>query len=229
MPDQPIRITVLLSGSGSTFAAIHAASRKVDSGYAVTHVISDVPDAYGLVRAEAAGCVTRCVNFSGFNTRAQFNQALLEAVLETAPDLVVLAGFMRIVDPGFVRAFDGRLLNIHPSLLPAYPGLNTYERALAACESAHGSTVHFVNDVLDGGPLIAQAVVNIDISDTRESLSLRVQEAERTLYPTVIRWFAHGRLEQRNGHAWLDGEQLQHPVRGTVNIWSEEFELDDCA
>ncbi len=229
MPDQPLRITVLLSGSGTTFAAIHAASLQPNSGYAVTHVISDVPDAYGLTRAEAAGCLTRSVNYTDFDERAGFNQALLEAVLETTPDLVVLAGFMRIVDPGFVRAFDGKLLNIHPSLLPAYPGLNTYQRVLAASESAHGSTVHFVNDVLDGGPLIAQVIVNIRISDTSESLSSRVQEAERTLYPTVIQWFAQGRLEQRNGNVWLDGEQLERPLRGMVNIQSEEFELNDCA
>lgn len=218
-----------MSGSGTTFAAIHAASLKNNSDYAVTHVISDVPDAYGLTRARVAGCVTQCVNYADFANRADFNKALLEAVLETAPDLVVLAGFMRIVDPGFVQAFDGKLLNIHPSLLPAYPGLNTYKRALAASESAHGSTVHFVNNVLDGGPLIAQAIVNIEINDTPESLSSRVQEAERTLYPTVIQWFAERRLQQRNGEVWLDDERLQHPLRGTVNIRSEEFELDDCA
>lgn len=229
MPNQPLRITVLLSGSGTTFAAIHACSVLPDSGYVVTHVISDVPDAYGLARAEVAGCVTRCVNFNDYPDRKTFNQALLEAVQETAPGLVVLAGFMRIVDSKFVRAFDGKLLNIHPSLLPDYPGLNTYKRALTASETVHGSTVHFVNDVLDGGPLIAQAVVTIEDNDTPESLSSRVQEAERTLYPSTIRWFAHGRLEQRGGDVWLDGTRLERPVRGRVNSKSEEFELDDCA
>ncbi|MFK8031173.1 MAG: phosphoribosylglycinamide formyltransferase [Gammaproteobacteria bacterium] len=226
MPDQPLRLTVLLSGSGSTFAAIHEWSKHQNSGFVIANVVSDVANAYGLERAAKAGCDTHCVEFDSFDQRSDFNQALLKAVQATSPDLVVLAGFMRIVDPFFVRAFDGKLLNIHPSLLPKYPGLNTYKRALAAFEKAHGSTVHFVNDVLDGGPLIAQAVVAIEHQDTAKTLSQRVQEAERTLYPTVIEWFAHGRLEQRDGLVWLDGTIRNKPVRGTVNPHTEEFERD---
>ncbi len=227
MPDRPLRITVLLSGSGTTFAAIESASRHPDSGYTISHVISDSPTAYGLTRATTAGCTANCVNYRDFDSRANFNAALLEAVKATEPDLVVLAGFMRIVDTEFVQAFDGKLLNIHPSLLPAYPGLNTYERVLASADKEHGTTVHFVNDVLDGGPLIAQAVVNIEASDTPQALSARVQAAERTLYPTVIHWFASGRLRQNGGQVWLDSKRLEHPLRGTVNIHSEEYELHD--
>lgn len=219
-----MRTTILLSGGGTTFAAIEAATNE---RVAITHVISDNPDAYGLERAHQRSITTHCVPYSTFASRPAFDAALLEAVERTDPDLVVLAGFMRIVSPDFVRAFDGRLLNIHPSLLPLYPGLDTYARALADQRSEHGSTVHFVNDVLDGGPLIAQAVVTVENDDTPASLSTRVQRAERVLYPTVIDWFAHGRLRQKEGRAWLDDVALDVPLRGRVDEQTNSWIRDD--
>ncbi len=225
----PIKVTLLLSGGGTTFEAIHAYSQRTDALFKITDVISDKPDAYGLKRAATAGCRCHCIDYSNYDKRSDFDKALLRATTDTAPELVVLAGFMRIVNPEFVRAFDGRLLNIHPSLLPLYPGLNTYERVLRAGDSEHGSTVHFVNDVLDGGPLVAQAVVNIEEKDTPDSLAMRVQQAERILYPVVVNWFASERLTQLDGEVWLDGTKRTAPVRGIVNISNKEFEFDDDA
>jgi len=226
----PLSVTVLLSGGGTTFDAIQSYSQRDDSGFNVTDVISDTYDAYGLTRARNAGCRSHYVNYNDYEDRADFDEALLRATAETSPDLVVLAGFMRIVNPEFVRAFSGKLINIHPSLLPSYPGLNTYQRALQAGDSEHGSTVHFVNDVLDGGPLIAQAIVNIETNDTPKSLSTKVQRAERILYPVVIHWFASGRLIMRDSEVWLNGAKRTTPIRGIVNIHNnEEFEFDEGA
>lgn len=229
MPAQALRVTVLLSGGGTTFAAIEKWSKKTGAAFVISDVVSDQPDAHGLVRANDAGCRTHSVPYRQFQSRRDFDEALLNTVAATQPDLVVLAGFMRIVAPGFVQAFEGRLLNIHPSLLPDYPGLNTYQRALDAGEQSHGTTVHFVNDVLDGGPLIAQAVVSVNAEETAASLASRVQLAERTLYPMVVGWFAQGRLSLSEGRVRLDNEFLSAPVRGTVDPETQEFERHESA
>jgi len=209
----PLNVTVLLSGGGTTFAAIAAFCQSTDSDYRIAHVISDQAKAYGLERAAALNIATTTIPYTDYPNRQQFDEALLAAVSSTEPDLVVLAGFMRIVDATFVHAFTGKLLNIHPSLLPKYPGLNTYARALQAEETIHGSTVHFVNDVLDGGPPIIQVIVNIEENDTVESLSARVQAAERKLYPTVINWFAQERLQLSDSYVVFNGHELTAPLQ----------------
>ncbi|NNF17169.1 MAG: phosphoribosylglycinamide formyltransferase [Gammaproteobacteria bacterium] len=205
------RICVLLSGSGTTFAAILDYQQRHQTHFEITHVVSDNPRAQGLDRARAHNIPTTVVPYKQFACRSDFDQELLDTVVACAPDLVVLAGFMRIVDSAFVARFFNKLMNIHPSLLPKYPGLNTYERVLSAGESRHGSSVHFVNNVLDGGPVIAQVVVLIDNNDSIATLSARVQEAERMLYPVVIDWFCDGRLTLQQGQAHLDGKPLVTP------------------
>lgn len=209
-PDKQ-QITVLLSGSGTTFAALLAHQHQHPGNFEIAHVVSDNEDARGLARARSAGIHTRVVPYKKAASRAAFNEELLSCVTSTCPDLVVLAGFMRIVDETFVDRFNARLLNIHPSLLPKYPGLNTYQRALNAGERQHGSSVHFVNNILDGGPVIAQTVVNIEDTDNAATLSARVQQAERKLYPIVIDWFCDGHLQLVDGCACLDGEILGTP------------------
>lgn len=221
-----LNVTLLLSGSGSTFAAIEQFSRRPDSHFKITHVVSDQPKAYGLERASELGIETIVVPYQSFQSRADFDQALQDAVVATKPALVVLAGFMRIVAPSFVRTFDGKLLNIHPSLLPKFPGLHTYARALEAGESHHGSTVHFVNDVLDGGPAIAQAIVIINDNDNVSTLSARVQAAERILYPNVINWFALNRLRQKGKGVVLDGKLLSTPLQLPWNPTTGEIDFE---
>lgn len=229
MPENPLRVTLLLSGGGTTFAAIERWSRQASAGFVVTDVISDQPDAYGLERAREAGCRTHVVDYRAFDSRDDFDRHLRLTTADTQPELVVLAGFMRIVNPDFVRTFEGKLLNIHPSLLPAYPGLNTYKRVLDAGDHTHGTTVHFVNDVLDGGPLIAQALVAVKPGDTEATLAGRVQAAERTLYPQVISWFAHGRLTLQGSDIQLDGRRLESPLQGSVDPVTLEYVHHDAA
>ncbi|MEM9055952.1 MAG: phosphoribosylglycinamide formyltransferase [Pseudomonadota bacterium] len=208
-----IDIVVVLSGAGSNFQAIadEAASGRLPVRIAA--VVSDQPDAYGLERARRAGIDAVCVPLADYATREAFDSALKDAIDRFEPKLVVLAGFMRRLGARFVRHYWGRLINVHPSLLPAYRGLHTYRRALAAGEAEHGTTVHFVTEDLDGGPLIAQAAVAIRPDDDEQSLSARVQAREYTLYPEVIRWFAEGRLVLKDNAAQLDGAPLAAPVQ----------------
>ena len=154
---------------------------------------------------------------NGFATRDDYDVHLLDRIESLSPQLIVLAGFMRILSAPFVAHYDGRMLNIHPSLLPAYRGLHTHRRVLEAGDREHGCSVHFVTNVLDGGPLIAQAVVPVLDGDDEQRLSARVQQREHKLYPLVASWFADGRLEQRDGLAWLDNEPLTQPVRFGVD------------
>jgi phosphoribosylglycinamide formyltransferase-1 len=204
-------IVVLISGQGTNMLAIHAASRgplPVD----VRAVLSDRPAAPGLERARLLGLETAVVPPRDYADRERHDAALAERIAAFRPGLVVLAGYMRILSPAFVRRFEGRLLNIHPSLLPKYPGLHTHRRALEAGDTEHGATVHFVTDELDGGPPVARVVVPVRPDDTEATLSARVQAREHTLYPTVLGWYAAGRLECRDGRAWLDGRALDAPV-----------------
>ena len=209
-PDK--RIVVLISGGGSNLQALIDTAAKQQLGGQLVAVISNRPDAGGLQRARDAGIPTRVLDHRQFSDRAAFDQALAEIVDDQAPDLVVLAGFMRILTDRFVRHYLGRMLNIHPSLLPLYPGLKTHARALEAGDAEHGATVHFVTPDLDGGPPAAQVRVPVYSKDTTADLAARVLVQEHRLYPAVVRWFCQGRLQYRDGIAWFDGAPLHAPL-----------------
>lgn len=181
------RIVVLISGSGRNLQAIIDACKNQQIHGEIVGVISNKADAYGLVRAQQAGIKTNVIPHKDFADRPSFDAALQVAIDGLEPDLIVLAGFMRILTDGFVRHYLGRMLNIHPSLLPKYPGLNTHQRALDAGDDEHGATVHFVTPELDGGPAVLQARISISAADNAEGLAHRVmQEVELTLYPQAI-------------------------------------------
>jgi len=171
-------------------------------------VLSNNPGAAGLERASAAGIPTRCIDHRDFDTREAFDRALVDELADFDVDLVILAGFMRILTPVFIRPFTGRLLNIHPSLLPKYPGLNTHQRALDAGDREAGVTVHFVTPELDGGPPIIQARVPVLDGDTADSLADRVIVQEHVIYPIAARWFIQGRLQLTDQGARLDGRPI---------------------
>jgi phosphoribosylglycinamide formyltransferase-1 len=199
-------IVILISGRGSNMEALIAAR---DAGRLPVHigaVISNRPDAKGLATAEKAGIATRCLDHKAYADRAAFDAALAECIDGFAPDLVVLAGFMRILTPDFVRHYDGRMLNIHPSLLPSFPGLDTHRRALDAGVRIHGCTVHFVTAELDHGPVVVQAAVRVHDDDDESSLAARVLAQEHLVYPQAVRWFVDGRLRLEDGRVLLSGE-----------------------
>lgn len=202
------RIVVLISGSGSNLQAIIDACKLADYPGEVVAVISNKVDAYGLVRAENAGIENEALSHREFETRELYDQALTQRIDSHNPDIIVLAGFMRILTPEFVQKYLGKLLNIHPSLLPKYQGLNTHQRAIDAKDSEHGVSVHFVTEELDGGPVILQAKVPIFEGDTAEDLASRVHEQEHRIYPLVVKWFCQGRLSMEADKAVLDGEIL---------------------
>ncbi len=188
------RVVVLISGRGSNLASLLAASAKPDANFAVVGVVSNKADAGGLALAQAANVSSAVLSHKNFTSRETFDAALRTTVASFAPDLVVLAGFMRILSAEFVGAFEGRFMNIHPSLLPAFPGLHTHARALeAGCKFA-GCTVHFVTPALDHGPIIAQAVVSVLPDDTPTSLAARVLVEEHTLLPQAVTDFCAGAL-----------------------------------
>ena len=192
-------IVVLISGRGSNMEAIVEACAREGWDARVAAVISNRADAAGLAFAAARGIATAVVDHRAFASREAFDAALAEAVDVHAPDLVLLAGFMRILTPGFVRRYEGRLLNIHPSLLPLFPGLHTHRRALEAGCKVAGATVHFVTADLDHGPIVAQAVVPALADDSEDTLAARVLAREHVLYPLAVRWFVDGDLEVRGG------------------------------
>ncbi|VXC87595.1 phosphoribosylglycinamide formyltransferase 1 [Pseudomonas sp. 9AZ] len=200
-------VVVLISGSGSNLQALIDSIAHDGNPARIAAVISNRADAYGLERAKQAGIATAVLDHKQFDGREAFDAALVEAIDAFDPQLVVLAGFMRILTPGFVRHYAGRLLNIHPSLLPKYKGLHTHQRALDAGDSEHGCSVHFVSEELDGGPLVVQAVVPVQSDDSPTSLAQRVHEQEHVIYPLAVRWFAEGRLQLAAQGAMLD-EQL---------------------
>jgi phosphoribosylglycinamide formyltransferase-1 len=188
------RITVLLSGRGTNLAALLAAMREDTLGGTITHVISNRPEANGIALARAAGVATTVVDHREFGTRGAFDAALGEAVDAERPDLVVLAGFMRVLGEIFVRRYAGRLINVHPSLLPLYPGLHTHRRALDEGARVHGCTVHFVTPEVDVGPIIAQAAVPVHDDDDETTLAARVLAQEHLVLPAAVRWFCEDRL-----------------------------------
>lgn len=204
----PCNLVVLLSGSGSNLQAMIDAFSHSDSPVRIRAVISNRADAFGLERARSAGIETQVLDHAGYEGREAFDQALMALIDGFEPALIALAGFMRILTPGFVRHYHGRLLNIHPSLLPRYKGLHTHKRALEAGDTEHGCSVHFVTEELDGGPLVVQAVISVELHDTPASLAQRVHTQEHLIYPLAIRWFAEGRLALSEHGASLNGQPL---------------------
>ncbi len=206
MQDQRCCVVVLISGDGKNLQALIDASSH--SGYIISHVISNNPEAFGLERAKRCGISSTILNHKDFGTREGFDSALLQAINRKKPDLVVLAGFMRILGPEIVNNFTGRMLNIHPSLLPKHPGTNTHQRALDAGDHEHGASVHFVTEKLDGGPLIAQERIPINANEAAQELGARVLIREQQLYPKVVSWFASGRLCLQQNQAMMDGVMI---------------------
>ncbi|WP_027459129.1 phosphoribosylglycinamide formyltransferase [Dechloromonas agitata] len=196
-------IVILISGRGSNMEALIAARDAGNLPVNIAAVISNRPDAAGLETAAKAGIVTHYIDHKAFAGREAFDAALAECIDGFAPDLVVLAGFMRILSEGFVRHYAGRLMNIHPSLLPSFPGLHTHQRALDEGVRIHGCTVHFVTPSLDHGPVIIQAAVPVLDSDDEASLAARVLRQEHRVYPQAVRWFAEGKLTLDNGRVRL--------------------------
>ncbi|WP_025127010.1 phosphoribosylglycinamide formyltransferase [Pseudomonas sp. PH1b] len=201
-------VVVLLSGTGSNLQALIDSVQTGDSPVRIAAVISNRADAYGLQRAKDAGIPTRFLDHTTFEGREAFDRGLIELIDTFQPKLVVLAGFMRILSGGFVRHYQGRLLNIHPSLLPKYKGLHTHQRALEAGDTEHGCSVHFVTEELDGGPLVVQAVIPVELHDSPQSLAQRVHVQEHRIYPMAVRWFAEDRLTLGDQGALLDGQLL---------------------
>ena len=207
MPDT-CDVVVLLSGTGSNLQALIDSDDVKASPATIRAVISNRADAYGLQRAKDAGIATRVLDHKAFEGREAFDAALIEVIDTFKPHLVILAGFMRILSADFVRHYQGRLLNIHPSLLPKYKGLHTHQRALDAGDREHGCSVHFVTEELDGGPLVVQAVIPVESDDSAHSLAQRVHAQEHRIYPLAVRWFAEGRLSLDEQGALLDGQLL---------------------
>lgn len=207
-PDNPARLAILISGRGSNLQAFIDASSRRDISAEIAVVISNNPAAEGLNKAADAGIPTRCIDHRNYPSRESFDAALAQEVQQWAPDAVILAGFMRILTPVFIQPFSGRLLNVHPSLLPKYPGLHTHQRALDAGDSQGGVTVHFVTLELDGGPPIIQARVPILPDDTAQTLADRVIEKEHLIYPLAAQWLIAGRLQLTDDGASLDGEPI---------------------
>ena len=202
------KLVVLISGNGSNLQSILDACESGRINGSVAAVFSNKASAYGLTRAQQASVPAHALSAQDFADRDAFDRQLMQQIDAYAPDLVVLAGYMRILSPAFVAHYHDRLLNIHPSLLPKYPGLHTHRQALANGDAEHGTSVHFVTDELDGGPIILQARVPVFADDDEAEISARVQHQEHAIYPLVISWFVEGRLQMRAGRAWLDGEPL---------------------
>ncbi|UAL42283.1 phosphoribosylglycinamide formyltransferase [Shewanella inventionis] len=201
------RVVVLISGNGSNLQAIiDGCDDNLNAD--IVGVISNKPDAYGLIRAHHSEIDTSCVIAYKNESRSEYDARLLAAVNKYQPDLIVLAGFMRILTDEFVSQFLGKMINIHPSLLPKYTGLNTHQRAIDAGDLEHGASVHFVIPQLDAGPVILQAKVPVYTGDDATVLAERVHEQEHAIYPLVVKWFSLGRLKMLEGKAYLDGQLI---------------------
>ena len=209
----PLPVVILISGRGSNLQSIIDAVAQKWLAIDIRAVISNRPAAAGLQCAREAGITVEIVDHTQFPDRRAFDQALLSCIEHFQPALVVLAGFMRILTDEFVQHYQGRMLNIHPSLLPAFPGMDTHRRALQAGCSQHGASIHFVTEAVDGGPVVLQAQVPVQADDTATTLAARVLQQEHRLYPLAISWFAEQRLQlDSSGHATLDGKVLTGPV-----------------
>lgn len=210
---------VLISGGGSNLQSLIDASLAARIGLDIRVVISNVADAGGLQRARRAGIATQVIENGRYAKRSEFDCALAAVVDRFAPDMLLLAGFMRILTADFVRRYAGRILNIHPSLLPEYPGLDTHQRALDDGESRHGCTVHFVTEELDGGPAIIQGMVPVERTDTAAILAARVLQVEHRIYPIAADLVAAGRVCCIDGRVKLDGEWLPQPIAFDPADW----------
>ena len=218
----PLRVVVLVSGNGSNLQAIidHISTRKINAQ--VVAVISNKADAYGLVRAANAGINTETIDHKNYPSRDAFDKALQEKIDAFQAELVVLAGFMRILTDDFVNHYAGRMINIHPSLLPQYQGLHTHRRALEAGDKEHGASVHFVTPELDGGPVILQAKVPVNSEDNEDTLAQRVHQVEHIIYPKTIEWFAEDRLALKNDIVLFDNNPMSDQQK---TYRSQEMEL----
>ncbi|MFW1839476.1 phosphoribosylglycinamide formyltransferase [Acinetobacter gyllenbergii] len=206
-----MRIAVLVSGNGSNLQALIDANL---SGQ-IIGVLSNKVDAYALQRAENANIATAVISHKDYPNRESFDAAMHQQLLAWQVDLVILAGFMRILTPNFVSQWQGKMLNIHPSLLPFYKGVNTHQRVLNTGDRLHGCTVHFVTAELDAGQSIAQSAIQVGLHDTVESLAQRVHELEHFIYPQVAEWLCNGQLTWRNGQAYFNQKPLERPIQFT--------------
>ncbi|GLR69948.1 phosphoribosylglycinamide formyltransferase [Agaribacter marinus] len=202
------RIVILVSGNGSNAQAIIEACQSNDIRGEVCAIISNRPTAFALQRAKKADIDAITIDHKAYDSRESFDHALQNKIDAYCPDIIVLAGFMRILTPGLVKHYHGKMLNIHPSLLPLYPGLNTHQRAIDNGDIKHGASIHFVTCELDGGPIIAQTEVSISPDDTSESLAKKVAQREWDIYPLVIAWYCSGRLRLEDDSVIFDDEKL---------------------
>ena len=206
------RTAILVSGSGTNLQAFIDAVAAGSLDLDLCVVFSNNPNAFGLERAEKASIPTACIQHGDFPDRESFDRAVIAELDRWNPELLILAGFMRILSPAFVSHYEGKILNIHPALLPKYPGLNTHQRVLDAGDEWHGSTVHFVTEELDGGPRILQGRLPVDPQESAEELQHRVQAIEHKIYPQAAGLVGSGRVVFRNGQAWIDGELADEPM-----------------
>ncbi len=213
----PCRTAILISGSGTNLQAFIDAVEAGDLDLELCVVFSNNPDAFGLERAEKAGIPTACIRHSDYPDRESFDRAVIAELDRYKPDLLILAGFMRILSPAFVSHYEGKVLNIHPALLPKYPGLNTHRRVLDAGDEWHGSTVHFVTAELDAGPRILQGRLRVVPGETAEDLQHRVQAIEHRIYPEAAGLVGSGRIGFRTGEAVIDGKVADEPIVRTFD------------
>ena len=213
MSSSRCRAAILISGSGSNLQSFidQVADGRLELDIAI--VLSNRPDAFGLQRAANADIASVCIEHAAYEDRESFDRAIANELDKQNVDLLILAGFMRILSPWFVKHYEGRILNIHHALLPAYPGLNTHQRVLDAGDEWHGSTVHFVTDELDGGPLILQGRLPVTPNQDAQALAARVQAVEHQIYPAAAAMFANGSLVLRGGRAWLADEELDRAIQ----------------
>ncbi len=206
------KTAILISGTGTNLQAFIDLANAGQLELELSVVFSNRPDAFGLVRADKAGIATACVEHGNFADRDAFDSAVAAELARWKPDLLILAGFMRILSASFVASYAGRILNIHPALLPLHPGLNTHQRVLDAGDTWHGSTVHFVTEALDAGPRILQGRLSVNANESADELAARVQTIEHQIYPQAASWVGSGRVEFRDGQTWMDGEMCADPV-----------------
>jgi phosphoribosylglycinamide formyltransferase-1 len=203
-------IVSLISGRGSNFEAIYKAAQAKSWDVRFTGLIANQPEAKGLVFAKSVGIPTAVIDHRAYPSREAFDRALMQQIDAFSVDLVVLAGFMRILTPGLIEHYEGRMMNIHPSLLPRFPGLHTHERALEAGDRVHGATVHFVSAGVDEGPIICQSEVPVLPTDTPSELAARVLKTEHQIYPLAVEWFIQGRLQITGNRVRVDPPELQY-------------------
>ncbi|MFZ9496812.1 MAG: phosphoribosylglycinamide formyltransferase [Polynucleobacter sp.] len=203
-------IVSLISGRGSNFEAIYKAAQAKSWDVRFTGLIANQPEAKGLALAKSVGIPTAVIDHRAYPSREAFDRALMQQIDAFSADLVVLAGFMRILTPGLIEHYEGRMMNIHPSLLPRFPGLHTHERALAAGDRVHGATVHFVSAGVDEGPIICQSEVPVLPTDTPSELAARVLKTEHQIYPLAVEWFIQGRLQITGNRVRVDPPELQY-------------------